>query len=444
MVGETVDHYHIVGKLEGIDGLLWYEAEDTRLGRHVARKFLPEDLIDDRKAMDKFIHEARAASRLNHPGICTIYDIEDMNGQPFIVMEKLEGSTLKDQLRGTHMETEVILDVGIQVADALAACHANGIIHRDIRPKNIFMTRSGLTKILGFGLAKLAEDTWRDPLSQEDWQPIADDLAEEVMNMSPEQIRGEKLDARTDLFSLGVVLYQMATGQNPFAGNNTVRILEAVLNKKPLSPVKLNPRVPPDLEGIIGRAMEKDRANRYPDILALSIDLKTLSRAIEFQMFQGAKGSRRFYSCFISYSTNDQEFAERLNTDLRAEGVQCWFAPHDIRAGRKIHEQLDEAIRLHDKLLLILSEHSMNSDWVGTEIADALQRKASEGKQMLFPITIVPFEQVKSWKLFDADLGKDSAREIREYFIPDFSNWKDHDAYQKAFQRLVADLKSDA
>ena len=149
-----------------------------------------------------------------------------------------------------------------------------------------------------------------------------------------------------------------------------------------------------------------------------------------------------FYSCFISYSTKDQEFAERLHADLQAKGVRCWFAPEEMKGGRKLHEQIDEAIRLHDKLLLILSEHSMSSEWVKTEIANAREREKWEGKQLLFPITLVPFEAIKRWKLFDADIGIDSAREIREYFIPDFNNWKDHDSYQKAFERLVKDLKS--
>jgi uncharacterized protein YjbI with pentapeptide repeats len=149
-----------------------------------------------------------------------------------------------------------------------------------------------------------------------------------------------------------------------------------------------------------------------------------------------------FYSCFISYSGKDQEFADRLYADLQNKGVRWWFAPRDIQGGRKIHEQLDEAIRSHDKLLLVLSEHSMNSDWVGTEIANAREREAREGKQMLFPIAIVPFEMVRSWKLFDAERGKDSAREIREFFIPDFSNWKDHDSFQNGFDRLPKDLKS--
>ena len=151
-----------------------------------------------------------------------------------------------------------------------------------------------------------------------------------------------------------------------------------------------------------------------------------------------------FYSCFISYSTKDQEFAERLHADLQAKGVRCWFAPEEMKGGRKLHEQIDEAIRLHDKLLLILSEHSMSSPWVKTEIANAREREKREGKQLLFPITLVPFEAIKQWKLFDADIGIDSAKEIREYFIPDFSHWKDHDSYQTAFQRLVKDLKAGA
>jgi len=166
----------------------------------------------------------------------------------------------------------------------------------------------------------------------------------------------------------------------------------------------------------------------------------------EFIAYIGSMVGRpiEFYSCFISYSTKDQEFADRLHADLQAKGVRCWFAPDEMKGGRKLHEQIDEAIRLHDKLLLILSEHSMSSPWVKTEIANAREREKREGKQLLFPITLVPFEAIKQWKLFDADIGMDSAKEIREYFISDFSNWKDHDSYQKAFQRLVKDLKAGA
>src|SRR5580698_5013369 len=282
MVGETVSHYHIVGKLGGGGMGLVYDAEDTRLGRHVALKFIPDDLVNDKKALDRFVREARAASQLNHPGICTIYDIEEMNGLPFIVMEKLDGVSLKDRLRGAPMDVDEILDIGIQVADALAACHNKGIIHRDIKPANIFITKSGQIKILDFGLVKLSRELWSGngtPL--EDSLSVAGDIFGTAVYMSPEQARGEELDARTDLFSLGVVLYQMATGKKPFAGNNAVTTLEAVLNKKPIPPLKLNPNLPPDLEGIIGRAMEKDRGNRYPDALALKADLQALKRETE-------------------------------------------------------------------------------------------------------------------------------------------------------------------
>src|SRR5580700_1985032 len=251
MIGQTVSHYQIVGRLGGGGMGMVYDAIDTRLGRHVALKFIPDEMVHDRKSLDRFLWEARAASQLNHPGICTIHDIEDVDGHPFIVMEKLDGVSLKDRMRGKPMDIEEVLDIGVQIADALAACHAKGIIHRDIKPANIFITNSGQAKILDFGVAKLAPGL---------------------------RAGDEALDPRTDLFSLGVMLYQMATGQRPFTGNNAATTLEAIMNRKPVSPLKLNSNLPPDLEGILGRAMEKDRGHRYPNALAMKGDLQSLKR----------------------------------------------------------------------------------------------------------------------------------------------------------------------
>jgi eukaryotic-like serine/threonine-protein kinase len=279
MIGQQVSHYRILGKLGGGGMGVVYEAEDLKLGRHVALKFIPENLTGDSKSLERFTREARAASQLNHPNICTIHGIEDNNGHPFIVMEKLEGESLKAHIAGHAMAVEEVLDVGVQVADALVASHAKGIVHRDIKPANIFLTPSGQVKVLDFGLAKLvhAEDDGGADLSL----TAVGVIPGTAVYMSPEQARSEPIDARTDLFSFGTVMYEMATGKKPFTGNNSLLTLDAVLHAKPVPPKDLNSKIPIELEGIIGKAMEKDRTHRYQSAAEMRSDLAQLKRETE-------------------------------------------------------------------------------------------------------------------------------------------------------------------
>jgi serine/threonine protein kinase/Tfp pilus assembly protein PilF len=281
MIGQQVSHYRILGKLGGGGMGVVYEAEDLKLGRHVALKFIPENLAHDPKSLERFTREARAASQLNHPNICTIHGIEDNNGHPFIVMEKLEGESLKQRISGHALGTDQVLDIGVQVADALVASHAKGIVHRDIKPANIFITPSGQVKVLDFGLAKLVHNPGEDDGGSDNSLTAVGVIPGTAVYMSPEQARSETIDARSDLFSFGVVMYEMATGKKPFTGNNSLVTLDAVLHSKPAPPHELNPKVPIELEGIIGKAMEKDRNHRYQSATEMKSDLALLKREHE-------------------------------------------------------------------------------------------------------------------------------------------------------------------